>query len=71
MKANEKRNGQNYRTVIQMASIDDFSIVVDPAYLGTYVSTREFSAPDEETENNMAARLDVEWAMLEMDFENL
>lgn len=67
----EKKNGQNFRTVIQMASISDFSIVVDPAYLGTYVSTREFSAPDEETENNMVARLDVEWAMLEMDFENL
>ena len=67
----EKKNGQNFRTVIQMASISDFSIVVDPAYVGTYVSTREFSAPDEETENNMAARLDVEWAMLEMDFENL
>jgi HK97 family phage prohead protease len=67
----EKKNGQNFRTVIQMASISDFSIVVDPAYLGTYVSTREFSAPDEETENSMAARLDVEWAMLEMDFENL
>ena len=67
----EKKNGQNFRTVIQMASISDFSIVVDPAYVGTYVSTREFSAPDEETENNMAARFDVEWAMLEMDFENL
>lgn len=67
----EKRNGENFRTVIQMASIGDFSIVVDPAYLGTYVCTREFSAPDEETENSMAARLDVEWAMLEMDFENL
>ena len=66
----EKRNGQNFRTVIQMASISDFSIVVDPAYLGTYVSTREFIAPEEE-ENNMAARLDVEWAMLEMECENL
>ena len=52
-----------------MASIGDFSIVVDPAYLGTYVCTREFTAPEEE--NNMAARLDVEWAMLEMEFENL
>lgn len=66
----EKRNGQNYRTVIQMASISDFSIVVDPAYLGTYVSTREFSAP-EETEEDMSARLDVELAMLEMELENL
>ena len=66
----EKRNGQNYRTVIQMASIDDFSIVVDPAYLGTYVSTREFSAPEDEPQD-MSARLDVEWALLEMEFENL
>ena len=67
----EKRNGQNYRTVIQMASIDDFSIVVDPAYLGTYVTTREFSAPDEAPIEDMAGRLDVELAMLEMELENL
>jgi HK97 family phage prohead protease len=67
----EKRNGENYRTVIQMASIDDFSIVVDPAYLGTYVCTREFSAPDEEPKANMAGILDVELAMLEMELENL
>ena len=66
----EKRNGQNFRTVIQMASIDDFSIVVDPAYLGTYVCTREFSAP-EEPEVDMAGRLDLELAMLEMELENL
>ena len=67
----EKRNGQNYRTVIQMASIDDFSIVVDPAYLGTYVCTREFSAPDEAPAVDMAAKLDVELALLEMEYENL
>lgn len=67
----EKRNGQNYRTVIQMASIDDFSIVVDPAYMGTYVCTREFSAPDDEPKVDMAGRLDVELAMLEMELENL
>ena len=67
----EKRNGQNYRTVIQMASIDDFSIVVDPAYMGTYVCTREFSAPDEEPKTDMAGMLDVELAMLEMELENL
>lgn len=66
----EKRNGQNFRTVIQMASIDDFSIVVDPAYLGTYVCTREFSA-FEEPEVDMAGRLDLELAMLEMELENL
>lgn len=66
----EKKNGQNFRTVIKMASIDDFSIVVDPAYLGTYVSTREFSAPDEEV-INMGDVLDVELTMLEMELENL
>ena len=63
----EKRNGQNYRTVIQMASIDDFSIVVDPAYLGTYVCTREFSAPDDEPKVDMAGKMDVELALLEME----
>ena len=67
----EKRNGQNYRTVIQMASIDDFSIVVDPAYMGTYVCTREFSAPDDEPKVDMGGRLDVELAMLEMELVNL
>lgn len=66
----EKKNGQNFRTVIKMASIDDFSIVVDPAYLGTYVSTREFSAPDEEV-INMGDVLDVELTMLEMELNNL
>lgn len=66
----EKRNGQNYRTVVQMASIDDFSIVVDPAYLGTYVCTREFSAP-EEPAVDYAAQMDVELGMLEMEIENL
>ena len=39
----EKVDGQNLRTVIKMDSIHDFSIVVDPAYLGTYVvSQRAF-----------------------------
>lgn len=67
----EKKNGRNYRTVVQMASIDDFSIVVDPAYMGTYVTTREFSAPNEGPAEDMAAKLDVELAMLEMELENL
>ena len=66
----EKRNGQNYRTVIQMASIDDFSIVVDPAYMGTFVCTREFNAPEEQLED-MTGRLDLELAMLEEELENL
>lgn len=67
----EKRNNQNYRTVVQMASIDDFSIVVDPAYLGTYVCTREFCAPEDEPMVDMAGKLAVELAMLEMEMENL
>ena len=67
----EKRNGQNYRTVINMAAIDDFSIVVDPAYMGTYVCTREFCAPDEEPAVDFGDVLDVELSMMEMEFENL
>lgn len=67
----EKRNGHNFRTVIQMASIDDFSIVVDPAYLGTYVTTREFSAPEEEPKVDMAGVMAVELGMLNMELENL
>jgi HK97 family phage prohead protease len=63
----EKKNGRNYRTVIQMASIDDFSIVVDPAYLGTYVSTREFHAPDEEPAVDMAGKMAVELAIFELE----
>lgn len=67
----EKRNGHNFRTVIQMASIDDFSIVVDPAYLGTYVTTREFSASEEEPKVDMAGVMAVELEMLNMELENL
>lgn len=69
----ERRNNKNYRTVIRMASVDDFSIVVDPAYLGTYTCTREFSAPDEERENR-SSELDVDKAMLDLEMfeiENL
>lgn len=63
----EKKNGQNFRTVIQMASIDDFSIVVDPAYWGTYVTTRAFSAPDEDEVMDNAAQLDVDLALIELE----
>ena len=55
---------------MDMIAIDDFSIVVDPAYLGTYVCTREFSAPDEQNEEK-SAHLDIDIAMLELEFENL
>ena len=44
----EKRDGQNLRTVSSFASISDFSIVCDPAYFGTTVSTRDFDAPEKE-----------------------
>ena len=67
----EKKNGENYRTVIKMASVDDFSIVVDPAYMGTYVCTREFCAPDEEPAVDFGDVLDIELSMMEMEFENL
>jgi hypothetical protein len=41
--------------------------VVDPAYLGTYVSTREFHAPDEEPAQDMAGLMDVEMGMFEIE----
>lgn len=63
----EKKNNRNYRTVIQMASVDDFSIVVDPAYLGTYVSTREFHAPEEEPVVDMAGKMAAELALFELE----
>jgi len=50
-----------------MASIDDFSIVVDPAYLGTYVCTREFHAPEEEPAVDMSGKMAVEMAMFELE----
>jgi hypothetical protein len=39
--------------------------------MGTYVCTREFCAPDEEPAIDMGDVLDVELAMMEMEFENL
>lgn len=70
----EKRNGHNYRTVIGIESIDDFSIVVDPAYLGTYVCTREFCAGDgaaDERAANDVARVKLDLDILEMELGNL
>jgi HK97 family phage prohead protease len=72
----EKVNGQNLRTVIKMDGIHDFSIVVDPAYWGTYVSTRAFEL-DEDNENEEAEDNDemrdicpaeIEMALAEIDF---
>lgn len=44
----ERKDGRNLRTVSSFGSISDFSIVCDPAYYGTMVSTRDFDAPEEE-----------------------
>lgn len=67
----EKRNGENIRTVIKMARVTDFSIVVDPAYMGTYVTTRAFQAPDEDPQSNHAAMVEVEQALFELETINL
>lgn len=41
-----KKGGENLRTIIKFARISDFSIVVDPAYWGTFVSARAFVEPE-------------------------
>ena len=62
----EKVDGQNLRTVIKMDSIHDFSIVVDPAYLGTYVvSQRAF---EDVVENDMeGCPAEIDMALAEID----
>ena len=62
----EKVDGQNLRTVIKMDSIHDFSIVVDPAYLGTYVvSQRAF---EDAVENDMeGCPAEIDMALAEID----
>lgn len=63
----EKKEGKNLRTVIKMASIHDFSIVVDPAYLGTYVvSKRAFEEAEEEERNECPVDIDLALAELEL-----
>ncbi len=62
----EKKDGQNLRTVIKMDSIHDFSIVVDPAYLGTYVvSKRAFEDIVENDNEGCPAEIDM--ALAEID----
>ena len=64
----EKKDGQNLRTVIKMDSIHDFSIVVDPAYLGTYVvSKRAFEDVADEDEGNEGCPADIDIALAELD----
>lgn len=43
-----KKGGENLRTIIKFARIVDFSIVVDPAYWGAFVSSRAFVEPEED-----------------------
>ena len=62
----EKKDGQNLRTVVKMDSIHDFSIVVDPAYLGTYVvSKRAFEDIEENDIEGCPAEIDM--ALAEID----
>ena len=62
----EKVDGQNLRTVIKMDSIHDFSIVVDPAYLGTYVvSQRAFE--DAVVNDNEGCPAEIDMALAEID----
>ena len=63
----EKKDGQNLRTVIKMDSIHDFSIVVDPAYLGTYVvSKRAFEDIEEHSKDECPADIDIALAELDL-----
>lgn len=63
----EKKDGQNLRTVIKMDSIHDFSIVVDPAYLGTYVvSKRAFEDVVVENDNE-GYPAEIDMALAEID----
>lgn len=60
----EKKNGQNLRTVIRMDSIHDFAIVVDPAYLGAGVlTTRAFV----DVEQQDVCPPEIDMALAEID----
>ena len=61
----EKKDGQNLRTVIKMDSIHDFSIVVDPAYLGTYVVTKR--AFEDTVEDPEGCPAEIDMALAEID----
>lgn len=61
----EKKDGKNLRTVIKMESIHDFSIVVDPAYLGTYVTSKR-AFDDTIDEPECPAIIDIELAEIDL-----
>ena len=63
----EKIDGKNQRTVIRMDSVHDFSIVVDPAYLGTYVVSQRAFEGDAQEEHTTGWSADLEMAMNEID----
>lgn len=62
----EKKDGQNLRTVIKMGSIHDFAIVVDPAYLGTDVATKRAFEDIEEIRNE-GCPAEIDLALAEID----
>ena len=60
-----KKGGENLRTIIKFARISDFSIVVDPAYWGTFVSARAFVEPEPEPKHaHFPASCEAELEML-------
>lgn len=63
----EKVDGKNLRTVIRMESVHDFSIVVDPAYLGTYVVSQRAFEGDVEEEQTDCWTPELESALMEID----
>lgn len=63
----EKRGGKNYRTIVKFGGIYDFSIVVDPAYWGTFVTTRAYVEPQEEPDKPTRMLAADELAMLEIN----
>ena len=56
-------DGTLLRTVTKMESINDFSVVVDPAYMGTAVTTRSFEEPKVEPKNEPKETSEMESAL--------
>ena len=56
-------DGTLLRTVTKMESINDFSVVVDPAYMGTAVTTRSFEEPKVEPKNEPEETREMESAL--------
>ena len=63
-----KKGGERYRYISAFGSIDDFSIVVDPAYWGTFVTTRAYNP---ETEGDTGAKDPVTGVPMDLEIEML